>query len=210
MNYYQKYLKYKSKYLKLKQYGGLIIGDFIIYNGQTVEVVQINGRKSVKINYFDKDTGVTIHTEDIPMLAQHFIDKYVKEFSKKPRRLGNSAARALMQYRWPGNVRELENVIERSIILGGVSPTLELEDLPESFASSRAEVLDEFSKDHLALNLQAATDLFTKRHIERVLTAVEHDKKQAAKVLGLGLSSLYRKIDDLNISSRAGEQAKQC
>jgi len=148
--------------------------------------------------------------EDIPMLAQHFIDKYVKEFSKKPRRLGNSAARALMQYRWPGNVRELENVIERSIILGGTSPTLELEDLPESFASSRAEVLDDFSKDHLALNLQAATDLFTKRHIERVLTAVEHDKKQAAKVLGLGLSSLYRKIDDLNISSRAGEQAKQC
>jgi two-component system response regulator PilR (NtrC family) len=148
--------------------------------------------------------------EDIPMLAQHFIDKYVKEFSKKPRRLGNSAARALMQYRWPGNVRELENVIERSIILGGASPMLELEDLPESFASSRAEVLDDFSKDHLALNLQAATDLFTKRHIERVLTAVEHDKKQAAKVLGLGLSSLYRKIDDLNISSRAGEQAKQC
>ena len=36
---------YNAKYLKLKQYGGLIIGDFIIYNGQTVEVVQINGRK---------------------------------------------------------------------------------------------------------------------------------------------------------------------
>jgi DNA-binding NtrC family response regulator len=148
--------------------------------------------------------------EDIPMLAQHFIDKYVKEFSKNPRRLGNSAARALMQYRWPGNVRELENVIERAIILGGASSTLELEDLPESFVATRTEVLDEFSKDHLALNLQAATDLFTKRHIERVLTAVENDKKQAAKVLGLGLSSLYRKIDDLNISSRAGEQAKQC
>ena len=147
--------------------------------------------------------------EDIPTLAQHFIDKYVKEFSKKPRRLGNSAARALMQYRWPGNVRELENVVERSIILGGASAALELEDLPESFAGLRSGVVDASNADHSAFNLQAAMDLFAKRHIERVLVAVDNDKKQAAKVLGLGLSSLYRKIDDLSISSRGGEQAKQ-
>ena len=79
MNYYQKYSKYKTKYLKLKQYGGLVIGDFIIYNSQTVEVAEINGRKSVKINYFNRDTGVTIYTEDIPMLAAEEGERLMNE-----------------------------------------------------------------------------------------------------------------------------------
>jgi hypothetical protein len=79
MNYYQKYLKYKTKYLKLKQIGGLSIGDIIVYNGQPVEVDEINGRKSIKINYFDKDTGVTIHSETIPMLAAEEGERLINE-----------------------------------------------------------------------------------------------------------------------------------
>lgn len=147
-------------------------------------------------------------SEDVPILAQYFIDKYVREFGKKPKRLGNVAARSLMQYGWPGNVRELENVIERAIILGDSSQTLELVDLPETFASGLPQKSDGRNEAHTTLNLQDAVDLFAKRHIERVLAAFDHDKKQAAKVLGLGLSSLYRKIDDLKISSRAGDQAR--
>lgn len=146
--------------------------------------------------------------EDVPILAQYFIDKYVREFGKKPKRLGNAAARSLMQYGWPGNVRELENVIERAIILGDSSPTLELVDLPEAFASGLPQKSDGRNESHTTLNLQDAVDIFAKRHIERVLAAFDHDKKQAAKVLGLGLSSLYRKIDDLKISSRVGDQAR--
>jgi DNA-binding NtrC family response regulator len=52
-------------------------------------------------------------------------------------------------------------------------------------------------------NLEAALDSFTKRHIEKVLDAVNQDKKEAAKLLGLGLSSLYRKMDELNIARRS-------
>jgi hypothetical protein len=68
-DYYQKYLKYKTKYLKLKQIGGLTKGDFILYNDQTVEVEQVNGRKNVVINYFDKDTGINVAQETISNLA---------------------------------------------------------------------------------------------------------------------------------------------
>ena len=55
---------------------------------------------------------------------------------------------------------------------------------------------------------EAALDSFTKRHIEKVLDAVNQDKKEAAKLLGLGLSSLYRKMDELNITRRNPEQVR--
>jgi DNA-binding NtrC family response regulator len=142
------------------------------------------------------------HAEDIPVLAQHFIDKYTREFSKRPRRLGNSAARGLMEYGWPGNVRELENAIERAIILSSSDSVLELTDLPENLHAYRMDGSVGFNSDPSLLNLQTAIDVFTKQHIERVLTAVNNDKKEAAKVLGLGLSSLYRKLDDLSIGRR--------
>jgi len=145
------------------------------------------------------------HSEDVPVLAQHFIDKYVKEFSKKPRRLGSAAARTLMEYQWPGNIRELENVIERAIILGKSDSQLEPEDLPENFIAGHVRAGGADIHANSPLNLHAAVEGFTKRHIERVLAAVDHDKKQAAKILGLGLSSLYRKLDDLNISRRGGD-----
>lgn len=148
------------------------------------------------------------HPEDVPTLAQHFIDKYVKEFSKKPSRLGNAAARRLMEYSWPGNVRELENVIERSIILGNVAGVIEVEHLPENFHSIMDTPTELSETANSPVNLDAAVDAFTKRHIEKVLDAVHHDKKEAAKLLGLGLSSLYRKIDDLKITPRGPEQVR--
>jgi len=148
------------------------------------------------------------HLEDVPVLAQHFIDKYVKEFSKKPRRLANLAARRLMEYQWPGNIRELENVMERAIILGAVSSMIEVEDLPENFRSIRDGARDFEDQGDSMLNLDTAVDVFTKRHIERVLEAVHNDKKQAAKLLGLGLSSLYRKMDELHISRRLSDQVR--
>lgn len=143
--------------------------------------------------------------EDIPVLAQHFIDKFVREFAKSPRRLGNSAARALALYPWPGNVRELENVIERAIILGSSDSPLEVEDLPDSFKTMNSRVWAANGENKTSLNLQQAVDIFSRRHIERVLETVKYDKKEAAKILGLGLSSLYRKIDDLQIGHKSTE-----
>lgn len=148
------------------------------------------------------------HPEDVPILAQHFIDKYVREFSKKPLKLSNAAARKLMEYRWPGNIRELENIIERAIILGASGEILDVDQLPETFRSAIQAKSEFGDTSQSPVNLDAAVDSFTKRHIEKVLDAVNQDKKEAAKLLGLGLSSLYRKMDELNIARRNPEQVR--
>ena len=98
--------------------------------------------------------------------------------------------------------------MERAIILGAVSSMIEVEDLPENFRSIRDGARDFEDQGDSMLNLDTAVDIFTKRHIERVLEAVHNDKKQAAKLLGLGLSSLYRKMDELHISRRLSDQVR--
>ena len=148
------------------------------------------------------------HPEDVPILAHHFIEKYVKEFSRKPVQLSNAAARRLMEYSWPGNIRELENIIERAIILGANRGVLDVEHLPENFQSIMDRSMEIQVAHQSPVNLEAAVDSFTKRHIEKVLEAVQHDKKEASKLLGLGLSSLYRKMDELQISRRNPEQVR--
>ena len=148
------------------------------------------------------------HPEDVPILAQHFIDKYTKEFSKKTSRLGNSAARRLMEYHWPGNIRELENVMERAIILGTSGGSIEVENLPDNFRTMRDVSRDFDGPPAGPMNLEGAVSAFIKRHIEKVLDATSNDKKEAAKVLGLGLSSLYRKMDELEISRRNHDQVR--
>jgi DNA-binding NtrC family response regulator len=145
------------------------------------------------------------HPEDVPVLADHFISKYAREFTRKPARLSNAASRRLMEYHWPGNIRELENVIERAMILGVTDGVLEPANLPENFQSMRDGATELGVTPDSMLNLDAAVDAFTKRHIQRTLDAVRNDKKEAARLLGLGLSSLYRKLDDLGINLKTPE-----
>jgi DNA-binding NtrC family response regulator len=148
------------------------------------------------------------HPEDVPALAQFFIDKYVKEFSKKYFRVGNEAARLLMRYRWPGNIRELENTIERAVILGVDGDLLEPENLPQSLASLL--IAPDYSAEQgtQEYDLDFVSSAFIKGHIEKVLAHVSQDRKEAAKLLGLGVSSLYRKMDELSIARRGGDQGR--
>lgn len=73
--------------------------------------------------------------EDIPVLANHFLDKYCREMGKEPKRLSPKALRYLMSYSWPGNVRELENNIKRILVLTPRRVITE-EDLPEDIRSA--------------------------------------------------------------------------
>jgi transcriptional regulator with PAS, ATPase and Fis domain len=91
---------------------------------------------------------------------------------------------------WKGNVRELDNALQRAVILGD-GPLVTPMDLPPDLVP----VLDDPS---LVDDLTQAVKRFERRHIERVLRQTA-DKKEAAKRLGIGLSSLYRKIDELNV-----------
>ncbi len=147
------------------------------------------------------------HIEDVPALARHFLDKYVRQFNKRPMRMSNDAVRALMEYHWPGNVRELENVIERAIILGPNGGLIEVENLPPTFQALRLSQNTDESESPLSLDV--AISSFSRRHILKVLEATQYEKKEAAKCLGLSLSSLYRKMDDLGLPMKSvGEATK--
>lgn len=135
------------------------------------------------------------HPEDIASLTQHFILKCSKELGKSVLSISNDALRKLKAYSWPGNVRELENVIERAIILSRTGTVIEVCDLPPGF-----QELDE--GEGAGRDLEAAIRTFSRSYITLTLNQCGGDKKEAARILGVGLSSLYRKLEELGLSSK--------
>lgn len=135
--------------------------------------------------------------EDIPLLAHHFLDKYTRQMNKVVTGLSNGVMRALLNHEWRGNVRELENVIERAVIFAE-GREVSVEDLP--FVT--AQMSDEVSED-----LKEALSQFERQHILYALRRHNHDKAETAKHLGIGVSSLYRKMEELNIPKGAEASA---
>jgi transcriptional regulator with PAS, ATPase and Fis domain len=131
--------------------------------------------------------------EDIPLLVEHLIQKHNPELKKNFQSADDEAVRVLMSLPWKGNVRELDNVIEHTMILAE-GDRIRLKDLPVSVV--------EASYGHTAFtfNLKDALRQFEKQHIIRVLEQTAQDRRQAAKLLDISLSSLYRKIEELEIS----------
>jgi two-component system response regulator PilR (NtrC family) len=133
--------------------------------------------------------------EDIPLLVQHFLDKYTKQMNKRVDGLTNGAMRALLNHTWRGNVRELENVIERAVIFAEGRP-IGVEDLP--FATPG--ITDDVGED-----LKEALRQFERQHILYSLRRHQYDKTQTAQHLGIGVSSLYRKLEELDIAKTLDE-----
>ncbi len=131
--------------------------------------------------------------EDIPLLVDHFIRRHNPELKKNYKGIEEEAVRILMSLPWKGNVRELDNVIEHTMILAeGVRITVK--DLPASIvASSQGNAAFTF-------NLKDALRQFEKQHILRALERAGQDRKEAAMLLEISLSSLYRKIEELEIT----------
>lgn len=132
--------------------------------------------------------------EDIPFLADHFVNKYRTEMGKNIKGIEESASRALMNYEWRGEVRELENIIERSVIFCK-RDFITKEDLPTYIYSNSNEI-------QLPDKPGALEDFVRKIEREYILKTLEtngFDKEKTAKLLNLGLSTLYRKIKELGI-----------
>jgi two-component system response regulator PilR (NtrC family) len=129
--------------------------------------------------------------EDIPSLIRHFVRKYNAEMGKHCTECSADAMRMLIDHEWKGNVRELQNVIERAVIFAE-GETIELSDISLAGADSMAAT-------ECVEDLQTAVKAYEKEQIFRALTKCGWDKTEAAKALGIGVSSLYRKIDELEI-----------
>jgi transcriptional regulator with PAS, ATPase and Fis domain len=130
--------------------------------------------------------------EDIPLLVDYLIRKHNPELKKTFKGAEQDVIHVLMSLPWKGNVRELDNVIEHTMILAD-GDWITLKDLPPSVLGA---------KDESALftpNLKEALRQFEKQHIVRILEQAGQDRKEAAHLLDISLSSLYRKIEELGI-----------
>jgi two-component system response regulator PilR (NtrC family) len=136
--------------------------------------------------------------EDIPLLVHHFLDKYTRQMNKQVNGLTNGAMRALLNHHWRGNVRELENVIERAVIFAE-GRAIGVEDLPFT---------TEGISDDVGEDLKEALAQFERQHILYSLRRHNYDKTETAKHLCIGVSSLYRKLDELNIPKNVGESSE--
>jgi DNA-binding NtrC family response regulator len=130
--------------------------------------------------------------EDIPALVEYLFRRHNREMKRAYRGADHATMKVLMSQPWKGNVRELDNVIEHAMILGNgewIAP----QDLPRALRD-RDDVLPAVGDD-----LRDALRAYERLHIEGVLRRCENDKRRAADLLGLSLSSLYRKLNELGL-----------
>ncbi len=132
--------------------------------------------------------------EDIPVLAEHFLDKYSRELGKHAPRLTAETVDKLVAYAWPGNIRELENMMERAAVLGS-GPEVTPSQLPGEVVGSAAPAASpavDIAPHNLAL--QPQVDALEKRLIEAALRQSGDNKSAAARLLEISERSLWYKI----------------
>ncbi|NOS78087.1 MAG: sigma-54-dependent Fis family transcriptional regulator [Nitrospira sp.] len=146
--------------------------------------------------------------EDIPMLAHHFLQKYVGGTPSGVRGFLPETMALLKEYRWPGNVRELENAVERAVSLSH-GPLVTPDDLPESIRTTaplESKAASSPEGDEVCLTLEEVE----KRHLIRVLKETKGNKVKAAKILGIDRRTLYRMAErfglDLGDDAESGER----
>ncbi|MDL1891810.1 sigma-54-dependent Fis family transcriptional regulator [Sphingobacteriales bacterium CHB3] len=134
--------------------------------------------------------------DDIPLLVQHFVSRYATEMNKDVRGVDHEAMKLLLAHNWKGEVRELENIIERATIFaeGNMITTKEL---PAFFGQSTGSYSFGGNKP-----LKEAVAEFEREYIGHMLR-IHPSKDELAKALNISLSSLYRKIEELNIPSQS-------
>jgi DNA-binding NtrC family response regulator len=127
---------------------------------------------------------------DIPLLVMAFLDKF-SDPQLPARTISEEAMRRLISYDWPGNVRELENCIERAVALGS-GPLLHVGDLQTSLQYPTSDRVPQ--KDELL-----PIDELERRAILRTLRETSGDKLAAARILGIGKTTLYRKLKQYHV-----------
>jgi len=136
---------------------------------------------------------------DVPLLAQHFAQKFADENGKPPLHISTDALRPLMDYEWPGNVRELENVIERAVVLAN-GPSLTIDLLPDNLVGRGAKLA--LMEHHADASLFEIMEDCERRIITEMLEKCGWNQTEAADQFHVPLSTLNQKIKRLNIEIR--------
>jgi len=158
--------------------------------------------------------------EDVPLLAEHFLEKFANRMSKEAGSLSETAKGMLLRYSFPGNVRELENTIERAVTLSKQEGSVEpwdlcgfpscpyLGGLPQptcGFCSEETHLLAG-PKGHMPEELAAAREQFERQYIIKVLERTQDNKTEAARLLGVSRKALWEKCKRYGISKATNGQ----
>ena len=145
---------------------------------------------------------ITIHLpplrerlQDIPLLATHFLQKYVRENCKEITAIQQEAIEHLMRYDWPGNVRELENVIERAVVLTKGS-IITLADL---YLEEQQEKAPLNTNEYFVLPAKSTLAQIEREAIIQALRHTEGNREATARLLNIGPATLYRKFKEYQI-----------
>jgi DNA-binding NtrC family response regulator len=133
--------------------------------------------------------------EDVPSLAQFFMQRFSIESKKSFTDISQEALEALHAYDWPGNVRELANVIERAVVLGQ-PPTIQIEDLSPGIVAAEAET----ESPSTPQSYHESIDEYRREVIVNALTQTQGNRAAAARLLGLQRSYLLRLMKSFDIS----------
>ncbi|WP_459555875.1 sigma-54 interaction domain-containing protein [Lacunimicrobium album] len=139
--------------------------------------------------------------EDVILLAEHFLQIFCTQARKAPLKLTASARKKMQAHHWPGNIRELRNLMERVAFLTP-SPEVTEDDLafmlsPETTSSAAA---------NLEIGLMPATEEFQRDFIRKAIKRVQGNMSEAARLIGLHRSNLYRKMRQLEMHEAGGEE----
>jgi DNA-binding NtrC family response regulator len=130
--------------------------------------------------------------EDIPLLVNHFLNRFSRRQAKAIKGLSPNAMQALTEYSWPGNVRELENTVERLVVFAR-DKTITTQDL----VYSNTVLSSVLTREPLRL------DEMERLHIMKVLQRTEGNKSQAARLLGIDRKTLRIKLKRYQIPATA-------
>ncbi|HDQ04671.1 MAG TPA: sigma-54-dependent Fis family transcriptional regulator [Deltaproteobacteria bacterium] len=136
--------------------------------------------------------------EDIPLLTNHFIEKYAKEFKKEIRTISSYAMELLMNYAFPGNIRELENIIERGVAMESSNIILP-ENLVLASESATGESIYTWDIGENGIDLNSELEKIEKAIIEKALKKTKGSKTKAAELLKITFDSLRYRMEKLGV-----------
>ncbi len=146
-----------------------------------------------RLNVFQiKLPALRERVKDIEVLAKHFVQQYSAKINKPALTMDGGFLQRLEQYKWPGNIRELKNIIERTVILSdgeNLTTSLLPFDMQQSVSSSSGETMSAFSMASME-----------KLQILKVLNYTKGNKAETARLLEIGVTTLYRKLEEYNIN----------
>jgi DNA-binding NtrC family response regulator len=187
--------------------------DTIKVDVRIIAATNVDLRKMVDDGRFREDLYYRLHVitvqlpalrerrDDIPLLVQHFLEKYGEENNKKSLEITPEALDLLLDYDWPGNVRELENVIERAVVLS-TGPRLDVDLVPEHVRTSRRFQMPQFIVPPEGISFREVITDFEKRLIESTLEAAGGVQKRAAELLHIKPTTLNEMIKRHDIRPR--------